>query len=278
MGYDPKEGFSHGNEGEWPVTDTVVIETGDPVVLVNSTGKASLASAAAGRRFVGWSIINVTGNSAGTVKVRTQTGRCEKTNVLIVGTGAGGTLTAADRGKDVYVTGANAYTVVPAADQVRVGVLHKILSAGTSSDGRGNILWEGIAEKSAGGSTGAPDIMELGILDFASSADGNLIAAFLAPYKARIVSLHGQVIAPCVGSGGTILVNLELAGTNVTGGVLTWSTAAAGVAGTILNATAITAANVTEAGGNIDVEGASAGGTRTSGLLRLYAVVERLAA
>lgn len=275
MTYDPKEGFDHGNEQEFVVTNTVVHNQGDPVCLDLDAGKTVVPTSAARRKFLGWMTGpggQVTGNSGGTVKVRVNTGRMTKTNVLIVGSGASGVLVDADRGKPVYVTGANAYTVVRPTNGVRCGTLTKIRSAGTSSDGRGDITWEGLSAADE-----QLDIIQLGSLDFATVADGNNIIGFPMPYAGRVVSFFGVVREANVGAGGTVLLNLELGATDVAGGVLTWSTAEANTRGEVLAATAITGDNEFDEGTLLDVEGASAGGTRTSGKLDIFIKVARRA-
>jgi hypothetical protein len=185
MAYDPKEGMDHGNEADWPVTNGTTHEMGDPILLNTAAGTTVVASAAANRRFVGWMTGpggSVTGVAALTERVRTHVGQVTKTNVLIVGTGASDTLTAADRGKDVFVTGANAYTVVPAANQVRVGTLSKIRSAGTSADGRGDIHWEGLAEESAGTAAGGAGAALVDLTDSSglSGSHDDTVAAMAA--------------------------------------------------------------------------------------------------
>ena len=107
------------------------------------------------------------------------------------------------------------------------------------------------------------------------AADGDLRIAFPAPFHGEFLSFFGMVSAPLVGAGGTILINLEIATTDVTGGVITMSTAAGGTLGTNLAGTAITAAAIFHEGEAIDIEGSAAGGTRTSGNLELFAKVIR---
>lgn len=134
----------------------------------------------------------------------------------------------------------------------------------------------GMAELDALQGVGRREIIELGTFANVALADGDIVTGFKLPYRAKIISLHGQVLTAFTGSGGTATVNLEIAGTNVTGGTLVVSTAAGGTIGLILDAAAITAANVLSEGVALDVEVASAGGTQTAGSVRLYMVVERL--
>lgn len=144
------------------------------------------------------------------------------------------------------------------------------------SDSSFDVRVYGMAELDALQGVGRREIVELGTYANAELADGDIATGLELPYRAKIISLHGQVLEAFTGSGGTASVNLEIAGTNVTGGVLVVSTAAGGTVGTVLDASAITAANVLSEGVALDVEVASAGGTQTEGMVRLYMVVERL--
>lgn len=114
----------------------------------------------------------------------------------------------------------------------------------------------------------------IGVFNFATAADADIITGWPIPQHVEIVDFFGIVAQPFVGSGGTIALNLEIGTTDVTGGVLTASTAAAGVLGAKVSATAITAANVAHEGDTLSVEGASTGGTTTSGLMALYITVK----
>ena len=118
--------------------------------------------------------------------------------------------------------------------------------------------------------------LELGSYDNADLVTGNIATALVMPFHGKVISLHGIVEKAFTGASGTADVNLEIGGTNVTGGVLTVSTAACGTIGTKVDATAITAANVFHEGDTVDVEVANTGGTQTAGRVRLYALVERL--
>lgn len=122
---------------------------------------------------------------------------------------------------------------------------------------------------------GQRELLYLGHYDFASTADGNLRTAIPLPFRGKIVDVFAMVDVAMTGSGGTTAINLEIGGVNVTGGVVTVSTAAGGTKGTKLAGTAVTAANMFEAGDTLDVEAASSGGTRTTGTFDLYATVER---
>ena len=119
----------------------------------------------------------------------------------------------------------------------------------------------------------AQDIVHLGNYDWSGISDGNIRTAFPMAYHGEFLDIFAMVNDPMVGASGTTSLNLEIGGTNVTGGVVVVSTAAGGTAGTLLAGTAITAANVFHEGDTVDVEAASTSGTQTSGTFDLYATV-----
>jgi len=119
----------------------------------------------------------------------------------------------------------------------------------------------------------AQELMFLGHYDWVAIADGDIRTGIAMPYHGEFLDVFAMVDIACTGSGGTCDVNLELGGTNVTGGVVTVSTAAGGTKGAKLAGTAITAANVFHEGDLLDIECASAATTRTTGTFDLYATV-----
>lgn len=123
---------------------------------------------------------------------------------------------------------------------------------------------------------GNRQVVELGAYNNVELADGDIMTGFVMPFHGKFISLHGIVLEAFTGSGGTATINLEIGGTNVTGGTLVVSTAAGGTVGAKLDAAAITAANVFHEGDVIDLEVSAAGGTQTEGKVRVYAIVERL--
>lgn len=151
------------------------------------------------------------------------------------------------------------------------GIIVRYKSA-TSFD----VLMFGLKTMLANQSVGTREILELGTFANAALITGNIVTGFTMPFRGKFISLHGLVQTAFTGSGGTADVNLEIDTVNVTGGVLTVSTAAGGTIGTILSGTAITAANEFSEGGVLDVEVSGTGGTQTAGSVRLYALVERL--
>lgn len=143
--------------------------------------------------------------------------------------------------------------------------------------GYADVLLLGLVARLALQGVGRKEIVRLGAWDNADLADGNIGIAIPMAFSGKILSVHGVVEKAFTGSGGTALVNLEIDTVDVTGGVVTVSTAAGGTIGTVLAGTAVTGANYFQEGSTIDVEVASAGGTRTAGRVAVCAVVERMA-
>ena len=174
--------------------------------------------------------------------------------------------------KLVYATDDDTLTLTRPTTGTPVGIITRWYSSTTSDV----LLWGLVTQCAIDLGGGGQEILYLGELDFATVADGDLRTGFTMPYHGKILDFFGMVKEVNVGSGGTILLNLEIGATNVTGGVITYSTTEANTLGEKLSGTAITAANTFHEGDALDIEGASAGGTRTSGKLELYATVQRL--
>jgi len=184
-----------------------------------------------------------------------------------------GAASRADILKPVYATDNQTLTLTrPADDAEVVGTIIE-WHASTTCD----VLLYGLVSQLVLGMAGGNVVeVDFGSYDFADLADGNIRIAQPMRFHGKILSVIGYVEKAHTGSGGTALVNLEIGGVDVTGGVVTVSTAAAGTLGTILAGTAVTAANVFHEGDTVDVEVASASGTRTLGRVRIVAVCERL--
>lgn len=170
--------------------------------------------------------------------------------------------------KPVYATDDNTLTLTRPTTGEVVGVVVD-WHTGTTCD----VMFLSLDARVSAATT--TDLLFLGAIDFASTADGDLRTGIVAPYHGEIIEIFAMVSIPLVGSGGTTAINLEIDGTNVTGGTLVMSTAAGGTLGTKLTATAITAANVIREGSAIDVEATLTAGTRTSGAIELFAKVQR---
>lgn len=159
----------------------------------------------------------------------------------------------------------------PADDAEVVGVVVKWHTSTTC-----DVLLLGLAVQIAVGFAGGNrQVIELGHFDHAALTTGDKVTDLPMPFHGKFVSLHGAVETAFTGSAGTAALNLEIGTTNVTGGVLTVSTAAGGTIGTVLNGTAITAENVFHEGDLISLE-AVGSGTQTAGRVRVFAIVERL--
>jgi hypothetical protein len=115
----------------------------------------------------------------------------------------------------------------------------------------------------------------LGSFDVTIAASANLATAILAPYHGEFRDFYAVIDgADLAGAGGDVDVNLEIGGTNLTGGVISLLIASP-TAGTKVAGTAITAANIFNEGDAIDIE-ATVNTAFTTGRVNLYAEVGRL--
>lgn len=88
------------------------------------------------------------------------------------------------------------------------------------------------------------------------SGAGDRITSYpLPPIKGKIGAMRAVISIAPVGVGGTMLLNAEIDGTNVTGGVVTVATGDA--VGAVKAGTAITAANTFSPGSVLDIEAAT---------------------
>lgn len=173
----------------------------------------------------------------------------------------------------VYVTDNQTLTLTrPSDDAEVVGVVTKWHTSTTCDV----LLFGLLAQLILGMAGGNRQIFELGNYENAELNDGDIMTGMVMPFHGKFISLHGIVEQAFTGVSGTATLNLEIGGTNVTGGALVASTAAGGTVGTKLDASAITAANVFHEGDVVDLEVSSQGGTQTAGRVRVYAIVERL--
>ena len=103
---------------------------------------------------------------------------------------------------------------------------------------------------------------------------GNALTGIECSNHGRILSVYGIVIEPQVDADADLDYNLEIGGTNVTGGVIEFVTADA--VGAKKAGTAITAANVFHEGDLIDVEVVeNTAGTAVDGYMGIYAMILR---
>lgn len=181
---------------------------------------------------------------------------------------------AASRGdilRPVYCTDNQTLTLTRPTLGVPIGV---ILEWHTSTTV--DVLLFGAAVQAAIDLAGAgQELIYLGSIDFGTTIDGDLKTGIPMPFHGELLEVFTITELVLVGASGTILLNFEIGGTNVTGGVITVATATQATLGTKSVGTAITAAAVFHEGDLLDIEGASAGGTRTTGRVGIYAIVAK---
>jgi hypothetical protein len=85
-------------------------------------------------------------------------------------------------------------------------------------------------------------------------ADGDLVTAFTPGYKFKILGIEFVVTTVASTAAKAATLNLEIGTTNVTGGVLSLTTAACDTLGEVTAATAVTAANTGSATDTVSVE------------------------
>ena len=265
----------------YPVLSGATIYAGGVVAVGTPThptagrrGRAFAWTGAAGERIVGLSISGGV-NNAGVVGIVAETVEVSVTPLGQVAKRitVTGVTTLAGVGEPVFAADDDIQTVTLTrpARGVAIGKVTRYYT-GSICD----VYLYSHAELDAIAGVGQRYVMLLGHFDADTMATGNLRTSMVTPHAGRFISLHAVVDVPIAGAGGTTNINLEIGGTNVTGGVVTVSTAAGGTKGTVLNGTAITAANVFSEGSLLDIE-ATTGVDATGGSFDLYALVERLA-
>lgn len=91
-------------------------------------------------------------------------------------------------------------------------------------------------------------------VDLATIATGKVVDGFVPGFAGVLIDHEFVVDVPASTAGGNIALNLDIGGTNVTGGVVTVTTATATPQGEVLAGTAITAANTFTAASALSVE------------------------
>jgi hypothetical protein len=216
--------------------------------------------------FSGLSFSKVTGDSAASPRPAS---RQQIQSLKLVDVAVTGAADKEDVLKAVYLADNQTMTLTRPAKGELVGYTMEY-----KGDAKFDVLLLGLAERLAANSQA--ELLYLGQLNFGTVIDGNIRIAFPAPFHGKILEVFGMVAQVMVGADGAININLEIDTVNVTGGVVAMTTAAGGTLGTKLAGTAVTANNIFREGSAIDVEGSGAAGTRTSGILELYARVQRL--
>ncbi len=179
--------------------------------------------------------------------------------------------TIADHGKWVYIgTDDNAFTLTRPTNGAIVGYIRQFISSTEAW-----VEFFSQREMMIAAMCGwGQDTWFLGVIS-GVTATGNMLTGIVAPHHAKITAVYGIVIEPITDADQAADINLEIGGTNVTGGVIAWVTA--DLIGAKLAGSAITAANECHEGDLIDVECVNGtAGTAADGYLGIYATVERL--
>lgn len=118
-------------------------------------------------------------------------------------------------------------------------------------------------------------VLYLGHVDCNTIADGNIRTAIPMPFRGKFTKFYAMVDVAVETTGDSAVLNLEIGGVNVTGGLLTLTGDGTQTKGVYVEATAITAANTFSEGSTVDIE-ASSTVDMTAGSVDLYAEVEYL--
>ena len=221
-------------------TATAVALAKNVRVLLDSSGTISVAGVS--DEWIGTTVEDIAASGTGTVRLRNQAGTHFFTTSAAVTAGA--KLYAAASGKvDDGSTilgggGPIGFEAVGAA-----GADGDIIEAAPSS---------GVAE-SAGG---VPVILQFPIL-LATIANGDLLTTITPGFAGKIIGFSAAVTAAATTAAKLSTLNIEIGTTNLTGGSLALTSANMTPLGAVVEATAITAANVFTATDTISIEAAS---------------------
>jgi len=202
--------------------------------------------------------------------------------IILTGITVTGVSALTDTNAPVYLSAANAYTVVKPASGSAVGFIYNWVS-GTSCD----IFMYGLKENAVGSSAGSLENLDLGTLGTSATgleaANAASLNTILAKGNFKITSLHAKAAAFDAGSvAGAQTLTLEINGVPTTGGILSLGFGdndAASDMGVAIDATAITALNEVVEGDSVELT-LIAGGTgftaSKAGKFNFYAVIERV--
>lgn len=261
-----------GITGAIQIINAEVIYAGSYLALASqshttaaSRGRVDVFNDTGGMAPLGFANKGATGDTSASpiVEAEVELGGGVVESVAVTGASA-----ATDVGRLVYMTDDNTFTLTRPTTGVAIGVVIRWQTSTTC-----DVLLFSFAELcilALGGS--GQELWNLGYFDANTVAVGNIRTGIAAPYHGAFLEVFGIVDVAPAGSGGTAAINLEIGGTNVTGGVVTIAT---GDSKSDKKAgTSITAANVFHEGDLIDIE-ASSVVDMTAGAFSLYAVVER---
>lgn len=112
--------------------------------------------------------------------------------------------------------------------------------------------------------TGVYDLVFPVTLPVGGTSAGDLVTAFTPGHKGKILAVSYVEAVAATGTTSSRVYNVEVGSTDVTGGVVTVTTASAAV-GRVVAGTSVTAANTFSASDNISIEVASGGTTHDAG-------------
>lgn len=150
------------------------------------------------------------------------------------------------------------------------GSVYGIISRWYSSTTCDILVFSQATRDSAAGQT---DLLYLGSFDCDTITAADIRTGIPMPFRGKIIDVFAMIDIAPTGGGGTALINLEIDGTNVTGGVVTVATGDAKAAKK--SGTSVTGNNTFNEGSLLDVE-ASTVTDMTAGRFDLFAKVERL--
>lgn len=215
---------------------------------------------------LGFSMARTTGDTAASPIVNAEVDLQSRIHANVAVTGLTGDVT--DVGRVVYMTDDNTFTLTRPTLGHPVGIVSRWRSA-TNADVYAFSFGELCAIGFAG--AGRPGLWLLGIVS-GGAGTGNVATGIVAPSHGRILSTYGIVVEPQTDADADLDFNLEIGGTNVTGGVIEFVTA--DLIGAKKAGTAVTAANVFHEGDLIDIECvANTAGTAADGYMAIYADV-----
>lgn len=148
---------------------------------------------------------------------------------------AGQNLTPDSGGKLVPATGSDAVVAV-AAESGSVGEVRSVYVVSRATSGA--------IQKS---------ILSIPV-KLSKIANGDLLTEFTPGFPGRIVKVSFVIVDPVTTSDKVATLNLEIGSTNVSGGVLSLTSANCGTLGAVVNATTITENNVFDADDPISIE------------------------
>lgn len=249
----------HGPDsyGRFAVANGTTIYKGALVAYTIGTGTVTNYDDASNAMLLGYALEQVTGNAALTNLIQVQLRGDILRDVTITG--------VADRttnGQEVYATDENTYTLTrPVDDSVPVGIV-------LDGDASNADLFLFSAKESAvlslaGGSKRSIFLGSINTTALEGTSGIDLRRAISLWGHGRIVDFYAWPTGfDSTYSAGSQTLNLELGGTNLTGGVLTLARTSIDAIGDVddkISATAITAGNVFNDGDLLDVEMASGG-------------------